>query len=61
LTSSRGVSVRQISSAFQQRVWNGQACGGFVGEGTSPLSTCRFLDAANDGSATGTADMSAPV
>ena len=61
LTSSGGSSVRQISCAFQQRVWKRQACGGLVGDGTSPASTWRFFCAASRGSATGTADISAPV
>ena len=53
--------VRQISCAFQQRVWKRQAGGGLVGDGTSPPRTWRFLAAASSGSATGTADISAPV
>ena len=61
LGSSTGSSVRQISCAFQQRVWKRHACGGFVGDGTSPASTWRFFSAASRGSATGTADISAPV
>ena len=61
LASSGGSSVRQTSCAFQQRVWKRQPGGGLVGDGTSPVSTWRFLAAASRGSATGTADISAPV
>src|SRR5215216_1313076 len=61
LTSSAGSCVRQISCAFQQRVWKRQAGGGLVGDGTSPARIWRFLLAASDGSATGTADIRAPV
>ena len=61
LGSSGGSSMRQISCAFQQRVWNRHAGGGLVGEGTSPARIWRFLVAASLGSATGTADISAPV
>jgi hypothetical protein len=61
LGSSGGSSVRHTSCAFQQRVWKRQPGGGLVGDGTSPLSTWRFLAAASRGSATGTADISAPV
>ena len=60
-TSSSGSSWRQISCAFQQRVWKRQAGGGLVGDGTSPARIWRFLTAASRGSATGTADISAPV
>ena len=53
--------MRQISCAFQQRVWKRHAGGGLVGDGTSPASIWRFFAAASCGSATGTADISAPV
>ena len=61
LASSGGSSWRQMSCAFQQRVWKRQAGGGLVGDGTSPARIWRFLAAASCGSATGTADISAPV
>ena len=59
--SSGGSSWRQMSCAFQQRVWKRQAGGGLVGDGTSPPRIWRFLAAASFGSAIGTADISAPV
>ena len=59
--SSGGSSWRQISCAFQQRVWKRHAGGGLAGEGTSPARIWRFLDAASRGCGTGTADISAPV
>ena len=62
---SGGSSVRQISCAFQHRVWNRQAGGGLSGLGTSPLSRMRSRRAARPslrtGSGTGTADISATV
>ena len=61
LASSTGSSWRQISCAFQQRVWKRQPGGGLVGYCTSPTSSWRFLTAASRGSGTGTADISAPV
>ena len=53
--------MRQSSCAFQQRVWKRQPGGGLVGDGTSPVSSWRFFVVASSGSATGTADISAPV
>jgi len=61
LGSRGGASVQHSSCAFGQRVWNRHAGGGSVGLGTSPLRICRFLLRASCGSATGTADSSAPV
>src|SRR4029077_2303653 len=59
-SSSGGSSSEQSSCAFGQRVWKRQALGGFAGLGTSPLSR-RRSPARAAGSATGTADSSAPV
>ena len=61
LASSGGSSWRQISCAFQQRVWKRQAGGGLDGDGTSPARIWRFFDDARRGCGTGTADISAPV
>ena len=44
LASSGGSSWRQMSCAFQQRVWKRQAGGGLVGDGTSPPSELALLD-----------------
>ena len=61
LTSSSGVCVRQISCAFQQRVWKRHALGGFVGDGTSPDEQLALLGRRQPRVGTGTADISAPV
>src|SRR6185295_11362616 len=51
LTSSSGSSTLQTPSrALGQRVWNRQAGGGFVGDGTSPPSTWRCFSRARRGS-----------
>ena len=60
LSSSTGSWSEQSSCALGQRVWKRQALGGLAGLGTSPLSNRRSVAEA-DGSATGTADSSAPV
>src|SRR5262249_1134441 len=55
-----GSSVSQMAPVLRgRRVWNGQPVGGFIGEGSSPLSTMCFLRTAV--SAIGTADSSASV
>ena len=59
--SSRGSSVAQMSSAFQQRVRNRHPEGGFAGDGTSPSSRITSRSPRADGSGTGTADSSAWV
>ena len=61
---SAGSSVEQRSglpsrSRSQHRVWNRQPDGGAAGDGTSPLSTRRFLR--RRGFASGMADSSATV
>ena len=61
---SSGSSVAQRSglpsfSRSQQRVWKRQPDGGAAGEGTSPLSTSRFLR--RRGSASGMAERRATV
>ena len=58
---SAGTSSRQRGVASGQRVWNRQAFGGLVGEGTSPPRIWRCLLRARRGSGTGTALSSAPV
>ena len=40
-SANGGSSVRHTSCAFQHRVWNRQAAGGFNGLGTSPVSRIR--------------------
>ena len=61
LGSSGGSSVRQTSCAFQQRVWKRQA-GRRVGRATARRRPAAGAAcAARRGSATGTADISAPV
>ena len=64
-SASGGSWVRHTSWAFQQRVWNRQAGGGFSGLGTSPVSRMRsrrcLRPSLRTGAGTGTADISATV
>src|SRR5262249_60265889 len=41
-STSGGSVVRQISCAFQHRVWKRHAGGGLTGLGTSPVNRIRF-------------------
>ena len=60
-SASGGSVVRQISCAFQHRVWNRHAGGGVTGLGTSPVSRMRFPRPRLPGLDEGTADSSATV
>jgi hypothetical protein len=60
-SASGGASVRQMSWAFQQRVWKRHAGGGLIGEGTSPCSRIRSRSWRRFVSGMGTADISATV
>src|SRR5437588_8246383 len=60
LSSSGGSFCEQSGCALGQRVWKRHPDGGDAGLGTSPLNNRRSLPCAA-GSATGTAESSAPV